>query len=125
MERKPLPSGGWVDIEDPKVLRALAKRRVYAGINDKMSDGEQMLNAFDTLAGLMIVAWEVPGMPGHPDPAQVPLPRNQPNILEQLSADDYTAIEELVMPAVHVVMGRKPTPDQHDDPASPSEPANA
>jgi hypothetical protein len=34
-----------------------------------MSEGEQMLNAFDVLAGLMIVAWEVPDMPGHPDAA--------------------------------------------------------
>lgn len=124
MERHPLPSGGWVDIEDPKTVRAGTKRLILAQYREDQAEGEQVLLAFDRLCQALIKAWHVPGMPGGLEPDQVPLPSARLSILDDLSPGDYAVIERVIMPAVGIVMGGKPSPDQHEDPASPSVPAS-
>jgi len=126
--------GAWVELRDVEDLRARDRKAVEAiimgAIDVDMDTGRiaagrgaiaQIMNgAPDAVASQLIGAWEIPYAPG------LQLPRLDPDALGELRLDDYRMLMDLVAPAVALLMpGRSNNPDDHNKPASPSEPASA
>lgn len=135
MTRHTLKSdGAWVELRDVEDLRAKDRKAVEAAIMEnvevdldtgRIAAGKgaiaQIMNgAPDAVARQLIAAWEIPYAPD----AQIP--RLDPEALDELRLDDHRMLMELLEPAVALLMpGRSNNPDDHNDPASPSEPASA
>lgn len=131
-----LPSGGWVELRNHNYLRGRDRKALMRKLNPTVGDTrpalEQGLEAQDILTSLMIVAWELPYQPepidngdGTTTAKPWTLPINDPSILDELLAPDSAELEKLLAPARAVLMPKAPSPDQSDDPASPSGPENA
>lgn len=131
-----LPSGGWVELRNAHWLRAKDRnalmRRIVPEDADSKSKIDLGFEALNEIGALMIVAWS---LPYEPDPEPGPdgtdqarswtLPKNDPSILDELLAPDAVALEDLLAEARKVLMPQGPSPDQSDDPESPSGPGNA
>lgn len=134
--RHDLPSGGWVELRDPNWLRARDRNALMRQITPEDGDNtpriEQGFRALNAIHALMITGWSLPYEPepvvaedGTETPRPWTLPKNDPAILDELLAPDAVKLEELLEPARRVLMPSKPSPDDVDDPASPSGPASA
>lgn len=125
--------GAWVELRDVEDLRARDRKAVenavMSAVEVDMDTGriaagkgaiQQIINgAPDAVAERLIVGWEIPYMP------DAPLPSMDPEQLGELRLDDHRRLMELIEPAVALLMpGRSNNPDDHDNPASPSEPAS-
>jgi hypothetical protein len=131
-----LPSGGWVELRDPNWLRARDRqalmRKIVPEDNDQRDKLTLGFEAVNEIAALMITGWSLPYEPepvvaedGTETPRPWTLPKNDVSILDELLAPDAMKLEELLEPARAVLMPSKPSPDDVDDPASPSGPASA
>lgn len=125
--------GAWVELRDVEDLRAkdakAVENAVMSAIEVDIDTGRvaagkgaisQIVNgAPEAVAVQLVVAWYIPYLP------DAPLPRLNPEILGELSLADHRRLMELIEPAVAMLMpGRSNNPDDHNKPASPSEPAN-
>lgn len=129
-----LPSGGWVELRDPNWLRARDRKALMRKIirDDEIPTVERGFAGLEQISVLMITGWSLPYEPepvvnddGTETPRAWVLPKTDPTILDELTAADDVALEELLEPARRVLMPQKPSPDDVDDPASPSGPASA
>ncbi|GAA1030803.1 MULTISPECIES: hypothetical protein [Amycolatopsis] len=130
-----LPSGGWVELRDPNWLRARDRqaliRKITPDDNDQRDKFTLGFDAINEIAALMITGWSLPYEPepvvaedGTETARPWTLPKNDVSILDELLAGDSAALEQLLEPARAVLMPQKPSPDDVDDPASPSGPAS-
>lgn len=125
--------GAWVELRDVEDLRAKDRKAVekliMSAVEVDMDTGriaaakgaisQIVSGAPDAVAAQLITAWEIPYAP------DAQLPRLDPEALDELRLDDHRRLMELIEPAVALLMpGRANNPDDHDDPASPSEPAS-
>lgn len=131
-----LPSGGWVELRNANYLRAKDRTAFMRSVTpvdgmENVSKIDLGFLAINEVGALMIVAWSLPYEPEPtpgPDgdqPRSWTLPKNDPSILEELMAPDAVELEKLLGPARQVLMPQAPSPDQSDDPESPSGPGNA
>ncbi|HWD02735.1 MAG TPA: hypothetical protein VG674_09810 [Amycolatopsis sp.] len=129
-----LPSGGWVELRDPNWLRARDRKALMRKIlrDDEIPTVERGMAGLEQISVLMITGWSLPYEPepvvnddGTETRRAWVLPKTDPTILDELTAADDVALEELLEPARRVLMPQKPSPDDVDDPASPSGPASA
>lgn len=121
-ERHPLASeGAWVELRDPRELKSGDKKRVMRTITDldhKMAAGIDMT---DGLMAMLVVNWQLP--------APLPLPSQDPTVLDMLEVPDYDKLAELIKPAQELLFPGTPDPAtpeeraaQIKDPASPTAP---
>lgn len=130
-----LPSGGWVELRDHNWLRARDRNALMRKItaeHENVPQIDQGFRALNEITALMITAWSLPYEPepivaedGTETPRPWTLPKNDPSILDEVLAPDAVKLEQLLEPARRVLMPSKPSPDDVEDPASPSGPASA
>lgn len=130
--REELPSGGWVEMRDPMFLRTKDRdqliRQVQSADRKELSEIDQGLLGGKELAALLITAWHLPYQPDDNEdgtPRSWTLPKNDVTILDELYVSDWAVVEEHLKVASKIINGGKASPDQHEDPASPSGPESA
>lgn len=131
--------GAWVDLRDVSLVRAgerkAAMAKAYEGARAGGEEEPSMDNLIkmveastefvEIVCATLIVRWFVPDL--HEAPVS-PDRRNLSALVAEindLTTADYDRLVELAEPAVAALMPRGITPDDVDDPASPSEPASA
>ena len=132
-KRHNLPSGGWVELRDHNYLRAKDRnaviRKVQGGRDLGLSDIDNGFHSIQEIIAMMVTAWSLPYEPdpyvaedGTETPRPWVLPAKDPSIVDELYAPDMQELEELIQPALQVINPKKPSPDDTDDPESPSGP---
>lgn len=113
-ERVKLPSGGWVQLRDPKTLRRGDKQRAMRAIKD--SEGGDVSASLDLLNGLLtvlIMDWSY----------AMPVPSEAAGSLDLIPLEDDEALNEAIEEARAILFPNKPDPKDAKDPASPTEPS--
>lgn len=131
--RHDLPSGGWVELRDHTLLRAKALKRVIRNGNIARDaagglDIEMGFSITDNLIAILVTAWEVPYEPEPAEDGTVRdwvLPSVDMSIVDELSAPDFSLLQELINPARQLLFPGKADPSDAEDPTSPTEPASA
>lgn len=95
-----LPSGGWVILSDPDAATGKDKRRIRTAY-DENGGGSAINKAMEIALGIRVVSWHLPYKVG------ATLPRYSPAILDELSAKDLGALEEMVDEWTSEMLGRK------------------
>jgi uncharacterized membrane-anchored protein len=135
--------GSWVDLRDVSLVRAgerkAAMAHIYAAARQAPADGETpsmdsliaMIGAStefaEFVAATLIVRWYVPDLHEEAGGPQTIDRRNLAGTvaaINDLRGDDYDRLLELAIPAIEALSPRSITPDDVDNPASPSEPAS-
>lgn len=110
-----MPSGNWVKLRDPKSLTRGDRKKLVRQGNDPELDGiDTGFAVFDLLAKQLVTAWSYP----------FPLPAQDLSGMDQLPVQDERELDNLFKPAVALLFPKPVTPDDHADPASPSEPSS-
>jgi len=132
--------GAWVDLRDVSLVRAGERKqamnlaftaaRLSGGSDAEPSIGTliDMLGATtdfaETCAAAVLVKWFVPYL------NEAPVELDRRNLagtvaqINDLTGDDYDRLMELAGPAAAALMPRVSTPDDVDNPSSPSAPAS-
>lgn len=132
--------GAWVALRDVSLIRAgerkAAMAKAYAAARAGGGEDEPSMDNLiamiegstdfvEIVCATLIAEWFVPELhelgPAKPDRRDLAGTVAQ---IQDLLTDDYDRLCELAAPAVEQLMPRNITPDDHDDPASPSEPAS-
>lgn len=117
LPRLTLPSGGWVEFNDPdnfrgKDIKRLRKHLNFEGRADRL---EYLLS---TGMALLVDRWEIPYLPG------APIPAADEAITDGLTGRDLKALENHISPAIlAAVRDDEPSPDS-TGPGSPTPPAS-
>jgi len=117
-ERQPLATdGSWVQIRDPHMLKSGDKRAVLRAIRDNAEAGEVALSMLDAIATVAIEAWSL----------QLPVPSQDLKVLDMMEIADYDKLSTLLGPTQDALFPTpvEETPEQTEDPASPTEPSAA
>lgn len=118
--------GAWVELRDPRTLKAGAKRSLMRTISnpETVTAGAIAVDMTDGLIMLLVENWELP-------PSYIPVPtgiEGWRQALDLMEIGDYDRLMELVGPAQELLFGsKKPeaTPEQRADPESPTTPSDA
>jgi len=118
-----LPSGGWVELRDPKTLKARDRKAVMRGLPDPET-GRVMrfgVDMSDGITAVMVAAWKIPYLP------DAPLPSENIDILDDLSIADDAALQGMpeMTEAAKLFRPGKPDPSTYEDLDSPTGPASA
>jgi hypothetical protein len=125
--RHTLPSGGWIEIREASELRAKDRKAVMRQMKDPETGRvmSSMTDMADLIAAAVIVAWDIPSMPGAPIPSQ------QLDVLDELTLVEENEIQDATKGLTRLFMPKPPTPDDYVKPDgtpnvdSPTEPASA
>jgi hypothetical protein len=130
-----LPSGGWAVFRDPTKLRSKHQEMVLLigqQAEDKAGGGSgagKIARGFAVtraLLGFLVLSWSVPYDRDPDDPTQTwMLPSVDSTVVSDLKPEDHTVLMDALEPARKILFPDAPTPDDHADPASPTEPASA
>jgi hypothetical protein len=123
-EQHPLASpGAWVVLRDPRELRSGDKKAVLRSVTDTENKMAAGLDMADGLMAMLVMNWQLP--------SQLPLPSQDPKVLDMLEIVDYDALTELIKPAQELLFPGNPdiekaSPEEQAaavaDPASPTTP---
>jgi len=134
----------WVDLRELRVSRGDRKKvlthgnkiaaamRAADGDPDKVDDEALEAGGFDFLDALIFywvqgwsLTWaETVDAPPERATAPLPLPKNDPAVLELLDLEVGTEIEDALQPVMARMTGRKVSASDVGDPQSPSEPSS-
>lgn len=117
-ERQALATpGSWVQIRDPHTLKSGDKRRVLRAVRDNAEAGEVALSMLDAIATVAVEAWSL----------QLPTPAQDVAVLDLMEIADYDKLSQLLGPTQDALFPTpvEETPEQAEDPASPTEPSAA
>lgn len=113
-ERHPLASpGAWVELRDPRELKSGDKKRVLRSVTDMDNKMAAGLDMADGLIAMLVVNWQLP--------SPLPLPSQDPAVLDMLEIADYDTLSELIKPAQELLFPGSPSIED----ASPEEQAQA
>lgn len=122
-----LPSGAWADLLTPDKLKAKHHRTAIRAVSnvENTRQGGMAVDMLDGALAIVVQDWDVPGEDGQ----ILPIPSVDFDSIGEMEVEDYEAL--LAHPFVTQIVkrlqelrGEKVTPDDHDDPSSPSEPSN-
>lgn len=116
---------GWVQLVAEDEITGRDIRHVRKALNEAREGTGSLSNAtFTNACQVRISAWHIPYRSG-PAGAGLPVPRHDPLALNELWADDYTAIERLLTRWAMDIVNFNPD-DKGDDgePGSPLQPAS-
>lgn len=120
-----LPSGAWADLLAPDRLKAKHQRAVMRAItNQEQRQGGMAVDLTDGVIAILVQDWNA----ADDDGELLPLPSEQLDSLGELTIEDYETLlghEYVVQVASRLMQLRseRVSPDDYDDPASPSEPS--
>jgi hypothetical protein len=117
-ERVPLATpDSWVQLRDPHTLKSGDKRRVLRAIRDTEEAGAVALSMLDAITVVAIEAWSL----------QLPIPAQDVTALDLMEISDYDMLSDLLGPTQEALFPTpvEDTPEQQEDPASPTEPSAA
>ena len=109
--RHELPSGGWVEIKEASELRAKDRKAVLRQIADP-EEGHRMatvVSMTDLIAATVIIAWELPYLPG------ADIPQIQLDNLDELEILDENAVQAAIEPLVKLFSPQAPSPDDTEN----------
>lgn len=122
MDRIELPSGGWIELRDPEDLRDGDREDIQRRIG-KIDTDRPLSFGWDMITGLklvLIAAWHIPYLPDPDTP-----PADDPTLLRQLRIRDADTLDPYITKARELLFPKPASLDDHEDPASPTAPANA
>jgi hypothetical protein len=125
-ERHALASpGAWVELRDPRELKSGDKKRVLRSITDTDTKMAAGIDMSDGLIAMLVTNWQLP--------SPLPLPSQDPAVLDMLEIPDYDKLTELIEPARELLFPGSPgiedaSPEEQAkavaDPASPTPPTD-
>lgn len=112
-----LPSGNWVRLGDPHAITRGDKRLIVAAVkaDDINTPAEIGFAIADVLLTKLVIEWSYP----------LSLPSADPASLDAIPGCDDEPLSELIRPTKELLFPGLATPDQHDDPNSPTAPSGA
>lgn len=122
-----LPSGGWVDLKEAGELRARDRKMVMRQVADPV-EGHRMgmaVEMSDLITATVVAAWDLPYLPG------APIPSTQLDILDELTLEDESTLQGLIVPLIVLFQPKEVTPDDATNPdgtnnaSSPTSPSGA
>lgn len=122
-----LPSGAWADLLAPEHLKAKHQRAVMRAVSSQdQREGGMAVDLTDGVIAILVQDWNVAGDDGE----LLPLPSEKFSSLDELSIEDYETLlghEYVVQVATRLMKlrGERVSPDDYDDPQSPSGPSSA
>lgn len=117
-ERVELPSGGWMLLRHLDDLRSSHREEVVKLFPDDSNyTMSVILRIQRKLSEVMIVAWQLPYLPG------AALPADQPEILRELTVRDENKLFEKLKPVMDLLNPDQPDPADVDNPDSPTGPS--
>ncbi|HZP55034.1 hypothetical protein [Actinocrinis sp.] len=122
-----LPSGAWADLLAPDKLKAKHQRAVMRAVTAQdQREGGMAVDLTDGVIAIIIQDWNVTGDNGE----LLPLPSEKFASLDELTIEDYETLlghEYVVQVATRLMKlrGERVSPDDWDDPESPSVPSAA
>jgi len=120
-----LPSGAWADLLPPDKLKAKHQRAVMRAVTSRdQRQGGMAVDITDGVIAILVQDWNVTGDDGE----LLPLPSELFDSIDELTIDDYETLlgHEYVTQVATRLMelrGEKVTPDDYDNPESPSVPS--
>lgn len=116
--RVDLPSGNFVELNDPHTLKTKQVKKILSTISDSDKDIQSSFEVIEALANELITNWGF----GQPIPSQPPFFTTE-DVMDDYA--DYKALTAALQPAVNMLKGVSPDVSEHRDPASPTPPSNA
>lgn len=110
-----MPSGNWVRLSDPHDITRGYKKALIAAVKGVDLPVEVGFIIADLLLTKLVIGWSYP----------FPLPSTDPAALDAIPGCDDEAISALIRPARALLFPSLVTPDDHDDPSSPTAPSGA
>lgn len=110
-----MPSGNWVQIIDARTLTRGDKKDLIRQSNIADTTLDRIWVSTDTLLTRLITAWSYPW----------PIPAEDSAALDRVPLEDDGTISELIADAAALLFPKPVTPDDHDDPESPTAPSGA
>ncbi|WP_128381275.1 hypothetical protein [Streptomyces cavernae] len=110
--------GSWVQLRDPRTLKSGDKRRVLRAIRDTGETGEVALSMLDAIAIVAIETWSL----------ALPVPAVDVAALDLMEIADYDKLSDLLAPTQEALFPTPvdaESPEQAEDPQSPTEPSAA
>lgn len=132
-----LPSGAWADLLTPDKLRAKHYRMAMRAVSDmgKQRAGALAIDMTDGAIAIMVQDWNVTVERTDEESGQVtleplPVPSEDFDSIDELEIEDYDKIlshpfVRQIVERLNQLRGEKVTPDDYDDPSSPSAPSSA
>lgn len=120
-----LPSGAWADLLAPDKLKAKHQRAVMRAVtSQEQREGGMAVDLTDGVIAVIVQDWNAADDDGN----LLPLPSEKFASIDELSIEDYETLlghEYVVQVASRLMQLRSEriSPDDYDDPASPSEPS--
>lgn len=125
--------GAWVELRDPTELRNRHRKQIterLVGAVEIDADGRHMpvktalayvagMDINDLVAAMLVTKWHIPYL----DDPDTP-PADRPDVIGDLTFEDADRLAELIRPGVALLMPKKPSPDDHADPTSPTPPVS-
>lgn len=111
--------GGWVELRDPRELKAGDKKRIMRKIKNADQAIAAGLDVIDGLIAMLVVNWQLP------DGVVLPLPSESIDSIDLLPIADYDRLCELVTPAQELLFPSAPNAATAGDPGSPTPPSGA
>lgn len=131
-----LPSGAWADLLTPDKLRAKHYRMAMRAISDmgKQRAGAAAIDMTDGAIAIMVQEWNVTVERTDEETGEVtvedlPVPSESFDSIDELEIEDYDKIlghpfVRQIVVRLNELRGERVTPDDYDDPASPSGPSS-
>lgn len=118
LPRLTLPSGGWVEFNDPDNLRGRDYKKFRrAWFHEDVADRTNVVG--QVLLELFVHQWELPYLP------KAPIPSAEPGITDGLPFRDLKALEVHLAPVLPVLLADDATPSvDNTEPGSPTQPAS-
>jgi hypothetical protein len=108
-----MPSGHWVVLADPRILKRRDRKEIIRKGNETESSIESGWAVTEAVLTKLITAWSYP----------FPIPAEDPASLEEVDGEDDTALMELIEPAQQLLFPKPPSPDDDTDERSPTGPS--
>lgn len=127
-EKITLPSGGWIQVRDPKSYRSRDKKAIMCGVKgsaDELGVAQFGIGLTDFLIETMITDWSLPYGEDWPIPrlSERDKDTGTPVVLDDLEIPDYDKIMDVANEVRALIFPGQVTPDDYDNPASPTPPA--
>jgi hypothetical protein len=115
--RRVLPSGGWVELRDPALLKKRDRDAALKGVTSQ-TVGAAGVELTNQLILAMVLDWKVPYLP------DAVAPHRNPKLVGELSIRDAVALEKIAKEYQDELFPEEPSIDQAGTPGSPTPPGS-
>jgi hypothetical protein len=115
--RRDLPSGGWVQLRHPDMLRKKDRDRILSQVKAQ-SFGAAGVELNNSTITVIVDDWHLPYLP------DAPVPHRNPKILGELTIKDGNELERITEEYKMILFPDAPNIDHAGIPGSPTQPAS-